>query len=103
MTNDDTTNDDMTNDDRTTTNETGAPVAAPVTPEGPACRSGRRSARFGTILWGVLMLVFAGAMAVSALPMFSVDTTTLLLAACIAAGVLLVAAGIVAALSRTRR
>ena len=48
-------------------------------------------------------LMFAGAMAVSALPMFSVDTTTLLLAACIAAGVLLVVAGIVATLSRTRR
>lgn len=51
----------------------------------------------------MLLLVFAGAMAVSALPMFSVDTTTLLLAACIAVGVLLVVAGIVAALSRTRR
>lgn len=51
----------------------------------------------------MLLLVFAGAMAVSALPMFSVDTTTLLLAACIAAGVLLVVAGIVATLSRTRR
>lgn len=80
-----------------------APVASPATPEGPTCRPRHGGARFGAILWGVLLLVFAGAMAVSALPMFSVDTTTLLLAACIAAGVLLVVAGIVAALSRTRR
>lgn len=98
MTTDSTTNDNPT-DDGSTNDEATAPVA----PDGPACRPRRGGARFGTILWGVLLLVFAGAMAVSALPMFSVDTTTLLLAACIAAGVLLVVAGIVAALSRTRR
>ena len=92
----------MTNDG-TTNDETTAPMAPPATLDGPVRRPARRGARFGTILWGVLLLVFAGAMAVSALPMFSVDTTTLLLAACIAAGVLLVVAGIVAALSRTRR
>jgi hypothetical protein len=97
MTNDSTTNDRPTND------EAPAPVGSPATPDGGPCRPRRGGARFGTILWGVLLLVFAGAMAVSALPMFSVDTTTLLLAACIAAGVLLVVAGIVAALSRTRR
>jgi hypothetical protein len=107
MTTDSTTNDNPTNDgttsDGTTSDEATAPMASPVGPDGPACRPRRGGARFGTILWGVLLLVFAGAMAVSALPMFSVDTTTLLLAACIAAGVLLVVAGIVAALSRTRR
>ena len=92
----------MTNDG-TTNDEASAPTAPPAAPDGPVHRPARRGARFGTILWGVLMLVFAGAMAVSALPMFSVDTTTLLLAACIAAGVLLVVAGIVATLSRTRR
>lgn len=102
MTNDDTTTNDTTTND-TTRNDATGPVAAPAAPDGAARRSGRGGARFGTILWGVLLLVFAGAMAVSALPMFSVDTTTLLLAACIAAGVLLVVAGIVAALSRTRR
>ncbi|MGN7223129.1 hypothetical protein ACTHQN_09730 [Curtobacterium flaccumfaciens] len=102
MTTDSTTNDNPT-DDGTTNDEATAPVASPMAPYGPACRTRRGGARFGTILWGVLLLVFAGAMAVSALPMFSVDTTTLLLAACIAAGVLLVVAGIVAALSRTRR
>ncbi|MCS6547533.1 hypothetical protein NYS50_06570 [Curtobacterium flaccumfaciens pv. flaccumfaciens] len=92
----------MTNDG-TTNDESTAPMAPPAAPDGPVRCPARRGARFGTILWGVLMLVFAGAMAVSALPMFSVDTTTLLLAACIAAGVLLVVAGIVATLSRTRR
>jgi hypothetical protein len=92
----------MTNDD-TTNDETTAPTVPPEVPDGRGHRPARRGARFGTILWGVLMLVFAGAMAVSALPMFSVDATTLLLAACIAAGVLLVVAGIVATLSRTRR
>ncbi|WIB33841.1 hypothetical protein [Curtobacterium sp. MCSS17_005] len=97
MTTDSTTNDGTTND------ETTAPMASPVAPDGHTARPRRGGARFGTILWGVLLLVFAGAMAVSALPMFSVDTTTLLLAACIAAGVLLIVAGIVAALSRTRR
>ncbi|MFA0849985.1 MULTISPECIES: hypothetical protein [unclassified Curtobacterium] len=102
MTTDSTTNDNPT-DDGSTNDEATAPVASPGAPDGPAYRPRRGGARFGTILWGVLLLVFAGAMAVSALPMFSVDTTTLLLAACIAAGVLLVVAGIVAALSRTRR
>ncbi|MBT1633590.1 hypothetical protein [Curtobacterium flaccumfaciens] len=102
MTTDSTTNDNPT-DDGSTNDEATAPVASPGAPDGSAYRPRRGGARFGTILWGVLLLVFAGAMAVSALPMFSVDTTTLLLAACIAAGVLLVVAGIVAALSRTRR
>ncbi|MBT1546670.1 hypothetical protein [Curtobacterium aurantiacum] len=97
MTNDDTTTNDTARNDAT------GPVAAPAAPDGAVGRPGHGGARFGTILWGVVLLVFAGAMAVSALPMFSVDTTTLLLAACIAAGVLLVVAGIVAALSRTRR
>ncbi|OII35442.1 hypothetical protein BIV02_14130 [Curtobacterium sp. MMLR14_014] len=92
----------MTNDG-TTNDETTVPTASPAAPDGPTAPPRRGGPRFGTILWGVLLLVFAGAMAVSALPMFSVDTTTLLLAACIAAGVLLVVAGIVATLSRTRR
>jgi hypothetical protein len=77
----------MTNDDQT-----------PVTTTAPE----RRPVRFGTILWGVLLLVFAAAMAVSVIPALHVDPTTLALGACIAAGVLLVAAGVTATLTRGR-
>jgi CHASE2 domain-containing sensor protein len=63
----------------------------------------RRSARFGTIFWGVVLLVFALAVAVPALPWFSVDPVTLLLVACITAGVLLVVAGVAAVVARPRR
>ncbi|WP_144710862.1 hypothetical protein [Curtobacterium pusillum] len=62
----------------------------------------RRAARFGTVFWGVVLLVFAAAMAVTALPLFSVDPLTLVLAACVAAGVLLVVAGVAAAVTRPR-
>ena len=80
----------------------------PTLPDAPQARTPaaprpRRSARFGTIFWGVLLLVFALAMAVTALPWFSVDPVTLLLAACIAAGVLLVVAGVAAVIARPRR
>ncbi|ROP74283.1 hypothetical protein [Curtobacterium sp. PhB115] len=91
------------------TDETTAPYpAGPVTDEVvavplKAVPAGRGPARFGTIFWGVLLLVFAVAMGVSALPMVEVDPTTLLLAGCIAAGVLLVAAGLVAAFTRPQR
>lgn len=78
-----------------------APAAQPTAP--PTTPRPRRSARFGTIFWGVLLLVFALAMAVTALPWFSVDPVTLLLAACIAAGVLLVVAGVAAVVARPRR
>jgi hypothetical protein len=63
----------------------------------------RRPARFGTVLWGVLLLVFALAMAVSALPMFGIDTTTLVLGACVAAGLLLVTAGVATSITRGGR
>ncbi|WP_159574148.1 hypothetical protein, partial [Curtobacterium sp. 18060] len=63
----------MTNDDETTQT---FPPAAPVPAPEPA--RARRGARFGTIFWGVVLLVFAIAMAVSAIPVFSVDPTTLL-------------------------
>ena len=80
----------------------------PTLPDAPQARTPaaprpRRSARFGTIFWGVLLLVFALTMAVTALPWFSVDPVTLLLAACIAAGVLLVVAGVAAVVARPRR
>jgi len=71
------------------------PAAVPV----PAARA-RRSPRFGTVFWGVVLLVFAATMAVTALPWFSVDPVTLLLGACIAAGVLLVVAGVAAVVAR---
>ena len=47
-----------------------------------------------------MLLVFAATMAVTALPWFSVDPVTLLLGACIAAGVLLVVAGVAAVVAR---
>ncbi|ROS74856.1 hypothetical protein EDF24_2293 [Curtobacterium sp. PhB130] len=90
MTNEHMTNEHLTNDDPTTS----TPVPAPRP---------RPSARFGTIFWGVLLLVFAAAMAVTALPWFSVDPTTLALGACIAAGVLLVVAGIASVIARPKR
>jgi hypothetical protein len=86
----------MTNDDETTT---GFPPTAPA----PVPVRARRGARFGTIFWGVVLLVFAVAMAVNALPVLSVDPTTLLLAACLTAGALLVVAGLVAVFTRPPR
>ncbi|WIB78487.1 hypothetical protein DEJ28_05120 [Curtobacterium sp. MCPF17_002] len=87
--------------DQTTPVSTASVPPAPA-PPAPAPRP-RRSARFGTIFWGVVLLVFALAMAVTALPWFSVDPVTLLLAACIAAGVLLVVAGVAAVVARPRQ
>lgn len=99
----------MTNDDETTPMdrllgpaEPSDPGSAAPNAAGAAPRS-RRTARFGTIFWGVVLLVFALAMAVTALPWFSVDPVTLVLAACIAAGVLLVAAGVAAVVARPRQ
>lgn len=86
----------MTNDDETTTT-----MPTPTTGSVPVPER-RRQPRFGTVLWGVLLLVFAATMAVSALPGVRIDPTTLVLAACIAAGVLLVAAGVVTTIARAR-
>jgi hypothetical protein len=84
----------------------GAPAASPASaPAGGASAAvprPRRTARFGTIFRGVVLLVFALAVAVTALPWFSVDPVTLLLTACIAAGVLLVVAGVAAVVARGR-
>lgn len=88
----------MTNDDETTT---GFPPTAPA--PAPVPVRARRGARFGTIFWGVVLLVCAVAMAVNALPVLSVDPTTLLLAACLTAGALLVVAGLVAVFTRPPR
>lgn len=87
----------MTNDETIPLDQT-----TPFDQTTPAPRP-RRTPRFGTIFWGVVLLVFAAAMAVTALPWFDVDPTTLLLGACLAAGVLLVVAGVAAVIARPRR
>jgi hypothetical protein len=87
----------MTNDETTPVDQT-TPMGETAPAPGP-----RRTPRFGTIFWGVVLLVFAAAMAVTALPWFDVDPTTLLLGACLAAGVLLVVAGVAAVIARPRR
>ncbi|MGO4102962.1 hypothetical protein AB4Y63_03345 [Leifsonia sp. YAF41] len=78
-----------------------ASAAQPV-PSAPSSASAprRNRPRFATILWGVLLLVFAGFMvAVTVLPV-APDPILLLLGAVIAIGVALVAAGIAAASRR---
>lgn len=99
----------MTNDDTTPIPDPASTTADPdATPAGgPAGAAvpvtaprARRAPRFGTVFWGVVLLVFAATMAVTALPWFSVDPVTLLLGACIAAGVLLVVAGVAAVVAR---
>lgn len=78
-----------------------APTAQPA-PSAPSSASAprRNRPRFATILWGVLLLVFAGFMvAVTVLPV-APDPILLLLGAVIAIGVALVAAGIAAASRR---
>lgn len=61
----------------------------------------RRHARFGTILWGVILLIFAAFMVTNALVPFSLDAGTWLIVTLVAGGVVLVIAGIAAALRRT--
>lgn len=61
----------------------------------------RRHARFGTILWGVILLVFAAFMVTNAIVPFVLDAGTWIIGALVAAGVVLVVAGIAAAVRRT--
>ncbi|SFN67313.1 hypothetical protein [Mycetocola miduiensis] len=61
----------------------------------------RLRARFGTIFWGVILLVFAAFMVTNAIVPFIVDPGTWIIVALVAGGVLLVAAGIAAAFRRT--
>ncbi|OII24379.1 hypothetical protein BIV03_10040 [Curtobacterium sp. MCBA15_016] len=96
------TNDETTPDDRTTPVDPTTPTTPFDGAPAPARRP-RRAPRFGTVFWGVVLLVFAAAMAVSALPWFTVDPMTLLLGACLTAGVLLVVAGVAAVIARPRR
>lgn len=66
-----------------------------------AVESKRLPARFGTIFWGVLLLAFAGFMVANAVVPFVQDPIVWLIAGLIAAGAVLVIAGIAAAVRRT--
>ena len=74
---------------------------APATTPTPAVDRKRLPARFGTIFWGVLLLVFAGFMVANAVVPFVQDPVAWLIAGLIAAGAVLVIAGIAAAVRRT--
>lgn len=76
-------------------------TAPAATPSPPAADRKRLPARFGTIFWGVLLLVFAGFMVANAVVPFVQDPVTWLIAGLIAAGAVLVIAGIAAAVRRT--
>ncbi|MFU8946614.1 hypothetical protein ACLRGF_07745 [Mycetocola zhadangensis] len=56
--------------------------------------------RFGTIFWGVLLLVFAAFMVTNAIVPFVLDPSTWIIAGLVAGGVVLVIAGIAAAVRR---
>lgn len=66
----------------------------------PATTSGGRAARFGTILWGVILLVFAGAMLTTTLTEVRIDPLAWVTGGLIATGAVLVVAGIAAAVRR---
>ena len=78
---------------------TAQPADEPRTGVGPTDRGGR-APRFGTILWGVLLLVFAGAMLVTNLTEVRIDPLGWITGAIIATGAVLVIAGIAAAVRR---
>ncbi|MGG7507997.1 hypothetical protein [Plantibacter sp. YIM 135249] len=89
---------------------TSAPGAAPtVSAPSPSQGSAaspvqatlrRRSARFGTILWGVLVLTFAAAVVTNAVSTIAIDPVTWIIGALIGVGAILVVAGIAAAIRR---
>jgi hypothetical protein len=70
------------------------------TPPQPTADSERLRPRFGTIFWGVILLVFAAFMVTNAIVPFVLDPTTWVIAALVAGGVVLVVAGIAAAVRR---
>jgi len=80
--------------------------SAPTTPtdarssDGPSTVHASRPARFGTILWGVILLVFAGAMLTSTLTDVRIDPLAWITGGLIATGAVLVVAGIAAAVRR---
>ncbi|SEB76442.1 hypothetical protein SAMN04489806_1717 [Paramicrobacterium humi] len=70
----------------------GEPASVPETKRKPAA--------FGTIFWGVVLLIFAAVMIITSIPTIVIDTMTLVTVVLVAAGVLLVVAGIAAAIRR---
>ncbi|HXH35311.1 MAG TPA: hypothetical protein VNJ54_13030 [Plantibacter sp.] len=66
----------------------------------PSTTSGGRAARFGTILWGVILLVFAGAMLTTTLTQVRIDPLAWVTGGLIATGAVLVVAGVAAAVRR---
>ncbi|WP_411721373.1 hypothetical protein [Mycetocola sp.] len=75
--------------------------AQPWTAAEPSGDPERLRPRFGTIFWGVILLVFAGFMVTNAIVPFVLDPSTWIIAALVAGGVVLVVAGIAAAVRRT--
>ncbi|MCP2031337.1 hypothetical protein L1277_001428 [Okibacterium sp. HSC-33S16] len=57
--------------------------------------------RFGTIFWGVILLVFAAFMVTNAIVPFVLDPSTWIIAGLVAGGVVLVGAGIAAAMRKS--
>ena len=77
-----------------------ADATAPAGPR-PGAESTRLPARFGTIFWGVLLLCFAGFMIVNTVFPLVLDPVSWLIGGLIAAGAVLVIAGIAAAVRRS--
>jgi hypothetical protein len=75
--------------------------AQPWNAQPPQSEPERLRPRFGTIFWGVILLVFAGFMVTNAIVPFVLDPSTWIIAALVAGGVVLVVAGIAAAVRRT--
>ena len=71
-----------------------------TSPVEPAIAHDRLRPRFGTIFWGVILLVFAAFMVTNAIVPFVLDPTTWIIVGLVAGGVVLVVAGIAAALRR---
>ncbi|QPZ37798.1 hypothetical protein [Paramicrobacterium chengjingii] len=71
-------------------------------PDAAATASTRRAPIFGTIFWGIILLVFAVVMAVLAIPTITVDVVALTITALVVLGALLVVAGVAASV-RNRR
>lgn len=82
------------------TTRTAATTPLPPLPPTPEAAAKRRRPQFGTIVWGVLLLVFAAFMVVWTVVPTTPDPTLWLLGAVIVTGILLVVAGIVAAARR---
>jgi hypothetical protein len=81
-----------------TSPEPASPWPAPAA--SPVAQPERLRPRFGTILWGVILLVFAGFMVTNAIVPFVLDPSTWIIAGLVAGGVVLVVAGIAAAIRR---